>query len=159
MIKKNNVLTLVLLILVNLLIVYYSDGDAARYISIKYLFPERGIDIALSVLNIGVIMYLLTNIVLNTLEVKNFIIIRIGKKGFNSVILKKWLYLLFLLIFCNAGFELYIYNKIFYMYLIPSYIILIFMLPLFLKFTKMDYYFILCMISIFITHIVFQLLS
>lgn len=155
--KKTSILSVLSLFAVNFLIMYYTYGDAERYKSIKYLVPERGADIALSMLNIAVITYLLTNMVLNTIEVKESIIIRIGKKGFNRIILKEWIYLTFLLLICNACFEVYLYEKLFFSYLMLSYLILFFMLPVFLRFMSTDYYFILCMLSIFLSHVVFYI--
>lgn len=158
LVKKNNVLTLFLLILINSLIVYFSDGDAARYISIKYLLPERGIDITLSILNIAVVVLSLTMIIMDALELKELIIIRIGKKNYNHLIMMKWSYLILLFVFCNACFEQYVFHQMYILHLILSCLSILALYPLFIKFTKTNYYFILCMISIFMTHIIFQLL-
>lgn len=153
--KKFEIFGFLLLFGINFLIFSYIDGNVERYKYIKYLIPERGVDIALSLLNIAVVIYLLINIVLDTIEVKEFLIIRVKKKGFNQIILRKWAYLTFLLLICNAGFEIFFYKELLTLYLMLSYLTLFLLFPVFLKFIKTDYYFVLCMLFIFLTHVAF----
>lgn len=78
--KKFEIYSFLLLFGINYLIFSYINDNVERYKHIKYLIPEIGVDIDLSLLNIAVIIYLLINIVLDNIELKEFLITRVTKR-------------------------------------------------------------------------------
>lgn len=157
--NKDNLFVIGCFLIINLFIVFISEGDSLRYMAIKFFFPERGVDIALAVLHIAMIVFCLERTVLYVVEIKNNMVVRIGKKAYQKRLFLNWLFFILLLSGVNLIFEQIYFQKMYLIYNIISFLVIAALLPLFIYFIKKDYFYIICISSILLVHIIISTIN